>query len=300
MKILDSANPSQESNLNESPEVTEIIGSPASPAMIQLLTEMQGLFKPADSIKRVDDFAKWVFASIAVVGTLGTGLTTITIGTLPGPGKFILAIAIFLVGLSLLSATFAIEPQWVDVNLSDYDSMMMAFENNLSKRRLPIRVAAICFASALIVAATVPFSSAIFIKAEKQNISLDYELKRENKFLLQLNAVSMTPHSPIELRVANKTNHEIELSSFRKTADSKGNVSGSLEISLPSASVVTNLKITVNWTDAPGIDGPYTHTKTLELMVPTAKPITPKSKKAKTHDLVPQNVILLIPEKVVF
>jgi len=262
-----------------------VVGRPVSPAEQQQLTDLQGLFKPADAIKRVDEFAKWVFASIAVVGTLGAGLSNAAFQTLSGAGRVVLGAAILLVGASLFAATLALEPRWVHANLNSRDSMLAAVDVNLSKRRRPVQIAAALFALALVVSGSAPLASVVSAWLRPQRVMLNYEWKPDGKLWAQLAGVGLKAYAPVEVSVETTAAPPVEQARARKAADASGKVEATLEVilALPPGTV---LQLTGHWADASGPDAPLVHKQTLSISVPVAKsapttmPSPPSEKKA--------------------
>lgn len=249
-----------------------IKGKPASAAEQQQLADLQGFFKPVDALKRVDNFAKWIFASIAIVGTLGAGLSNAAFKTLSEEGTFVLGGAIFLVGLSLLAATLALEPQWVHANLSSRDSMLAAVDENLRRRRRPVQVAAILFGLALVVAASAPIASALSSWSRAQHVVLSYEWKPDGKLWAQLAAVGMKAYAPVEVSLESSATPPVEQMRMRKAADENGKAEATLEVAL-SLPAGTALKLTGQWADASEVDAPLIHKQTLNISVPAVKTV---------------------------
>jgi hypothetical protein len=230
-----------------SPTVT---GRPLSPAEQQQLSDLQALFRPADAMKRLDDFAKWIFTSIAVVGTLGAAFSNSAFGSLAGWGKVLFGLAILLVGVSLFASTLALEPKWVHANPSSRTSMLNAVNENLRRRRVPIQCAAILFGLALVAAATAPLAST-FTGSKKPSVILGYELKADGKFTGILSATGLKPRTVAELRIEGGGDSRLSFApSTRKPADAHGEVS--LSIDLDNArDAGSELKLSSGWADSP-------------------------------------------------
>jgi hypothetical protein len=249
-----------------SPTVT---GRPLSPAEQQKLSDLQALFSPADALKRVDDFAKWIFTSIAVVGTLGAAFSNSAFGTLMGEGKVVFGIAILLVGASLFASTLALEPEWVHANPSSQSSMVSAVNENLRRRRVPIRCAAALFGLALVAAATAPLVS-VSTDAKKPSVILGYELKPDGKFTGTLSATGLKPHSVVELRIEGAGDSKLSLApSTRKTADAHGELSMSIELE-NVRDAGSGLKLSSGWADSPleQVEERLPHPQTLSVLLP--------------------------------
>jgi hypothetical protein len=261
-----------------------VAGRPLSSAEQQQLTDLQALFKPADALKRVDDFAKWIFASIAVVGTLGAGLSNSAFGALNNGGKVLFGIAILLVGASLFASTLALEPEWVHANPSSRYSMLAAVNENLRKRRRPIRVAAVLFGLALVAAASAPLVSA-FTGDKKPRLVLGYELKLDGKFTGLLTGTGLKPYTVLELRLEGGKGSKLWLApSVRKSSDANGEAS--LSVDLDNAREAgSELRLTGGWGDSPLdlIKEPLPNPQVLSIPLPAPPPGAERSKTPSTE-----------------
>jgi hypothetical protein len=248
------------------------IGRPLSPVEQQQQADLQALFKPADALKRVDDFAKWIFTSIAVVGTLGAGFSNSAFATLTSTGRIVLAIAILLVGVSLFAATLALEPRWVHANPSSRESMLAAVDVNLRKRRRPLRWAAGLFALALVLAASAPLVSAF--SGREARVALGYELGADGKFTGLLTGTGLKPGTVLELRLDGTKDSKLWLApSTRKSADVKGEAL--LSVNLANArDAGSDLRLSAGWADSTEDQGkePLPNPLTLAISLPAPPP----------------------------
>src|SRR5262249_4435075 len=120
------------------------------------LEDLRSLFKPDQGLKHLDDFAKWLFATTAIVGTLGAAFSNKAFDELTGIGKVTFAFAVVALGVSLAAAALSVAPKWVTFNPYSRDSMSSAIQQIYSRRRLFLYIAAPAFATALILAAVSP------------------------------------------------------------------------------------------------------------------------------------------------
>jgi len=266
-----------------SAKTADKVGRPVSPDEQQQLAALQGLFKPAEAMKRVDDFAKWIFASIAVVGTLGAGFSNAAFQTLSDAGRFMLAGAVLLVGASLYAATLALAPEWVDVNPASRGSMLAAVEAKLRRRRRPLQAAAALFALALVMAASAPLANVVSAWARSAHVVLNYEWKADGKLSAQLAGVGLNAYAPVELSLETAAAPPVEQVRTRKAADANGKAEASLDVAL-SLPAGTALRLIGQWADAPGIGAPFVHKQALDIAVPVAKPAAAASSKAPKTD----------------
>jgi hypothetical protein len=226
---------------------------PLSDAEVKQLQSLQAVFDPAAAFKRIDDFAKWIFGSIAVVGTLGAGFSNSAFSNLGPCGKVLFAIAILLIGLSLYFVTRTLEPRWVHANTSSRESMLAAVDSNLRARKAPLLTAATLFATSIVFAAFAPLSS-LLCSASKSpaepRVQLGFEIKSDGKTTGQLSASGMKPFTPIELTFVTQTLSALPLAPVaHKYADEHGQAT--LAADLPDVTKFNhNLNLLARWGDS--------------------------------------------------
>ena len=64
-----------------------------------------------ESLLRLENFSKWLFATAATVGTLGTALGANGFGELEDTGQYLFSAAVIALALSLACGTFALVPR---------------------------------------------------------------------------------------------------------------------------------------------------------------------------------------------
>jgi hypothetical protein len=239
--------------------MTDLVPRPLSDAEVKQLQALQTVFDPAASLKRVDDFSKWIFASIGVIGSLGAAFSNSAFSTLAPCGKDIFGIAVVLSGLSLFAATWTIEPKWVHANTASRESMLAAVEANLRARRLPLQIAAGLFSLSLAVAALAPLASLQCAKAGE--IALAYDIKADGKITGQATATKLGALVPVELTIQGVSLPQgTAIPKQRKVTDDKGQAS--LSIDIPSGKVGNDLELVATWADG-GNAAAMTHAKKL-------------------------------------
>jgi hypothetical protein len=134
-------------------------GVPISPGEIERMKELQSFFNPEVGLKRLEDFAKWLFTAVAAVGVLGAAFSNAAFAGLERWGKTLFAAAIVAAGVSLAGAALSLNPRWVVANLSSRDSMTQAVAEAYRARRMPLTLAASGFVVALLMAAAAPITS---------------------------------------------------------------------------------------------------------------------------------------------
>ena len=121
--------------------------------------QLRSLVSPEKSLGLLDDFAKWLFAIAAVVGTLGTSFGVSNANDLTGAGRTMFAIAVASVGASLALAALARLPRRSEVNrYSDVDMASHVVRLVTVRGRL-LFSAAMLFALGLVLASLSPLFS---------------------------------------------------------------------------------------------------------------------------------------------
>jgi hypothetical protein len=139
--------------------MTEIRGALVSPARSDRLAALQSFASPVEGLSRLESFAKWLFATIATVGTLGVAFSTTGFIEPQQLGKWFFALSVALVGVSLAFAAYSLAPKWVAANPNSIDSMENAITHSFARRRRPLGIAALTFAAALFLAGLTPIAS---------------------------------------------------------------------------------------------------------------------------------------------
>lgn len=110
---------------------------------------------PEDSLQRAETLANFVFANVAVVGTLLTGLGLVADGGAlleSAPEVFGVPLPVLLVGLSLVAAIVALLPALKRVNPAHIDDVAKWYEGQVRRRGIAAIVALVLFAGAIITA----------------------------------------------------------------------------------------------------------------------------------------------------
>jgi hypothetical protein len=138
---------------------TESSGEVLSAEEIADYEQLRSLVSPEKSLALLDDFAKWLFASAAVVGTLGASFGVSHANTLTGTGKRMFAWAVALVGVSLALAALARLPLRIRVNRYSDVSLAARVAWLTKVRGGLLFFAALLFAAGLILAGLSPLFS---------------------------------------------------------------------------------------------------------------------------------------------
>jgi hypothetical protein len=130
-----------------------------SPDEVELFKKQRELALPAARIASYDEFAKWLFTIITVVGTLGAAFSNAAFKKLNGYGAvfFFLAIATTGVSLALAIILRSVEPG--DANWYNLDDMLQKATAALKIKRTLAWAAGVLFATAIVLAGISPFAS---------------------------------------------------------------------------------------------------------------------------------------------
>lgn len=216
------------------------------------LQKLQALFDPEQSLKRLDDFTKWMFTIAATVGTLGAGFANSAFSTPTTWGQASLAAAILFVGLSLAIALNAIAPKArpIQYNPNSPESMRKAYNTPLRARSMALQWSAAMFGLGLLSAATSPLLSTIERSSSQDgNVDILYQYTADKKLSVELMVRDLKPKTTVDFALKSEPLESNQLlPRIRAIADEKGKATGKLE--LPEADIVgARLWGIVQWQD---------------------------------------------------
>jgi hypothetical protein len=136
--------------------VPVIHGVPVSAEEKSDLEALRSTFSANESLKTLDAFALWLFASAGTLGALATAGKVVGIGDLDAAGRRHFSYAIVLFGVALALAALARAPQPARFNPYNALSMRMQLSRILVIRSVLLILAAIAFAVALGIAGFAP------------------------------------------------------------------------------------------------------------------------------------------------
>lgn len=229
-----------------------IKGRSVSNTEIAQLNELKALFKPEVGMKRVEDFAKWLFGGTTIIATLGAGLSNVVFGQLVGYGKLVFSLAILFFGLSLACAAVCLAPKWVDVNLNSRDLMQLGVIEKFKYQRGFLIIATVSFSFALLLAALAPFVSSLsdWPKPSPVRVSITYSMEAQGKFEAQLSGAGLMPYGSVEIEL--KTDPPVTkmiMPRRRDVADGKGKAT--LQLVLPQVNKIKgSLLVISKWQEA--------------------------------------------------
>jgi hypothetical protein len=132
---------------------------PMSDDEVELLKKQRELALPAARIAAYDEFAKWLFTIITVVGTLGAAFSNAAFKKLTGLGSVLFFVAVAATGISLALAVIlrSVEPR--DANWQSLQDMLEKGKAALRLKRSLGWATGICFAAAIVLAGVSPLLS---------------------------------------------------------------------------------------------------------------------------------------------
>lgn len=131
-------------------------GVPLAPDEIAEYEQLRRLVSREQSLALLDDFAKWLFPTAAIVGTLGASFGVSSGNDLTGTGRTLFAVAVALIGVSLAFAGLARLPLPKFVYLYSRQSLAAHIDLVVLVRGVLLTLAALLFAGGLVLAGLSP------------------------------------------------------------------------------------------------------------------------------------------------
>ena len=180
-----------------------VVGTPLSPDEVKEHLEYLRFLDPRKSWERLDTFAKWLIGSSALVGTLGSGFSSAMFRELSGPGEWLFALAILLVGLSLMQAVRALAPGSRPrfYNPHDNEQMKQVLDEALIKRQRRLFWSATSLAAALVAAALAPLASTAGNLIAAQQAAIGFSFEGDGGLRATVKARGIPPFTPVTLHV---------------------------------------------------------------------------------------------------
>jgi hypothetical protein len=191
-------------------------GTPVTPEEKAQTDALRACFDPKASLDRIDTFAKWIFSSCAIVGALGAGLSNSAFAKTHGIGTWLLAGSILCLGISLVAACTGIHPDLVSVRIFDPADLQAKVNAMIKGRQRLLSVAAFFYGLAIVVAATVPFLSAM---GSQRIDKITYSVDGKGALSADLASSGAPGSATIEFSVEQKTG---SLATAATTVDSSG------------------------------------------------------------------------------
>ena len=160
--------PSRETFLHTfvSPAPTTV-GTALSQDEVDLYKRARDAMWPVARIATYDDFSKWLFTIVAVIGTLGAAFSSTAFKVMTPLGAVIFGFAMLLASIALAASVLSRASDFPpDVNWMSQEAVSAASKVMLQKRSL-VWVAGLCFATSLLCASAAPLVS-LFAPSSRQ------------------------------------------------------------------------------------------------------------------------------------
>jgi len=125
--------------------MTDVVGRQPT-ASERVLIDDTKRFSPSSSLERLDTHAKFLFGTVATIGTLMAGVDLFK----PDHPSLWIALPVGIIALSLACAVTAITPRHYQVDATDLTALREHYDALLTRRGLWIRAAGSLFAIALL------------------------------------------------------------------------------------------------------------------------------------------------------
>ena len=207
---------------------------------VDLLKKYRDLTMPAARLAGLDDFAKWLFTSISVIGSLAAAFSTSAIKTFNTCSATCFFVAIFLTGVSLFLAVClrAVEPQ--RANWQSLQDMLEKNASALRKKQILAAASGAAFALAVLAAGSAPLLSLACHPAAPNGFS--YSLGKDG--IKATASFTKVPRTLSEIRiVAREPKQETIIAAQRALAGDDGVVRLEASGQVPAGS--TGLRILV-------------------------------------------------------
>lgn len=134
-------------------------GIPQSADEIEQFKKLRDLSNPTTQATAINEFAKWLFASVGTVTGLGLAFATPSVAKLADAALIMTGLAVLCLGASLSAATWVLATGLPEVNYESLSSMRQEWKRVLGAKRAYAKVAGLSFAAALVLAASAPLLS---------------------------------------------------------------------------------------------------------------------------------------------
>jgi hypothetical protein len=181
--------------------MTEVHGVPVSAEEKSDLDALRTTFGGDASLKTLDAFAIWLFASAGTLGSLAAAGKVVGIADLGDRGRRYFSFSILLFGISLALAALARMPQPSRFNPYDALSMRMQLNRIVIIRSVVLGLAAVAFAAALALAGFAPLQGA---RAAHGRPGFRYAVDSKGALSTSLVVADARPYSAVEVRSATR------------------------------------------------------------------------------------------------
>lgn len=205
--------------------IPDVAKTPIAPRVMTLdEVEIFKLFRtqslPTVRSAALDEFAKWIFTSVSVIGSLGLALAATAIKSLDFGGMVFYGIAILLTGISLGWAVWARTADLGSVNTDSPVDLQSKWLNLLVTKRRYARRSGFSFLLAVVVAGAVPILTFI-PESPKAAQGITYSLGKDG--VRAATFLATKPNSIAELQIFGvDANGSSLLAAQRSAADVAG------------------------------------------------------------------------------
>ena len=176
--------------------------------------------RPDAALKRLDDYAKWIFTSATTVGVLAAAFSTEAFKTLTPIGQGMLAVAVLCLGVSLVFAARSAAPKWQTYDPFSPDSLRDAIQATYDDRKSNLTIAGAAFGLALLVAAAIPAVTVVLSPPTAQT-RIGYQLGSDGSIAASASVDSLGNGDVVLVEVSNGAS---VVASGQGTADATGKV----------------------------------------------------------------------------
>ena len=132
---------------------------PTPPEISEEIRELRAVLSPAETVRVLDDFSRWLFTTAAAVASLGAAFGASGLNALTGWGRGLFSGAILSLALSLAFAAAGRAPRRARVIRVSRESMRENLDAIVAARQKRLFWASIFFSIALVLAGLAPLVS---------------------------------------------------------------------------------------------------------------------------------------------
>jgi hypothetical protein len=151
------------------------------------------------SQKTLDAFAKWLFGTSTVVGSLAAGLSVVGLAAYTPVATIMVASAVACLGVALSLAALSLQPRWKITNPNSIAKLVDVVQEQLEYRSRRLSVAARFFAVALLLAAVSPLAAHLSRPRATGRLAIAYQRTAGNTFKLECSGQGLDPFAPVTL-----------------------------------------------------------------------------------------------------
>jgi len=173
-------------------------GIPLSEDEIAQFKKLRDLSNPTTQATAINEFAKWLFASVGTVTGLALAFATPNLAKLAGGALLVTGLAILCLGISLSAATWVLATGLSKVNFESLSNMQEEWKRVLGAKRAYAKVAGLSFAAALVLAASAPLISSEVIRTAKTSAPGSWQFSIGKESAKLTGKIAVRPGSQVE------------------------------------------------------------------------------------------------------